>query len=56
MITYILHVVGLTDFTSANRPITFILPAIAISACFFAAAYISSRKVKTVEVSELISE
>ena len=56
MITYILHVVGLTDFTSANRPLTFILPAIAISACFFAAAYISSRKVKTVEVSELISE
>ena len=56
ILTYVLRIVGLTDFTSDNEPVTFIIPAVLICVCFFAAAYISSRRIKSVNVRELITE
>lgn len=56
VITYILRIVGLTDFTTEYPPVIFILPAAMICVCFFLTAYISSRRIKTVEVRELIIE
>lgn len=56
MITYILRVVGLTDFTTDYSLTTYILPAFAVSLCFYLTAYISSRKVRSVQVRELITE
>lgn len=56
LITYILRITGLTDFTSDNSPLSFILPAVLISLCFFGVAFVSSRRVKSVNVRELITE
>lgn len=56
MLTYILRVVGLTDFTTDYSPQTFIIPALIVSLCFFITSYIASHRVKTVEVRELITE
>ena len=56
MITYILRIVGLTDFTSDNSLPAFILPALTICLCFYLTAFVSSRRIKTVNVRELITE
>ena len=56
VLTYVLRIVGLTDFTSENDPLSFILPVLTICVCFFVTAFISSRRIKTVNVRELITE
>lgn len=56
VLTYVLRIVGLTDFTSENEPMTFILPAIILCVCFFVTAFIGSRRIKSVNVRELITE
>ncbi|MGN0686871.1 MAG: FtsX-like permease family protein [Oscillospiraceae bacterium] len=52
----LMRVVGLTKIEVNITPLTFILPAAAICASFFVFAYIAARKIRSVEVRELICE
>lgn len=56
LFSVILRMVGITNFISEFDFTTLFVPGTVICICFFVFAYISSRKVKTVEVRELISE
>ena len=56
MISYVLRVVGLTDFTADFRLSSYLTPAVLLCLCFYIAAYIASRRIKTVEIRELITE
>ncbi|WP_295157276.1 ABC transporter permease [uncultured Ruminococcus sp.] len=56
VLTYVLRIVGLTDFTVDYSLTTYITPAAILCLCFFIAAYAASRRIKTVEVRELITE
>ena len=56
MITGILRIVGLTDFTADYTPAVFIIPAAILSLCFFLTAWIASRRIGTVNVRELVTE
>ena len=56
VLTYVLRIVGLTDFTVDYSLMTYITPAAILCLCFFIAAYAASRRIKTVEVRELITE
>lgn len=56
MITAILQVVGLTDFTVDYTLHMFLLPAVLLCLCFFLAAWAASRRIKTVNVRELVTE
>ncbi|MBQ3919744.1 MAG: FtsX-like permease family protein [Oscillospiraceae bacterium] len=56
VISYVLSVVGLSDFTSQNSISIFLMPAVLVSICFFITAYISSHRVKSVNVRELVTE
>ncbi len=52
----LMKIVGLTQIEANITPVTFIIPAAAICASFYLFAYIAARKIKSVEVRELISE
>lgn len=52
----LLRIVGLTRIETSITPLTFIIPAAAMCVSFFLFAYIAARKIKSVEVRELISE
>ena len=52
----LMKIVGLTQIEADITPITFIIPAAAICASFFLFAYIAAKKIRSVEVRELISE
>ncbi|MDO5559647.1 MAG: FtsX-like permease family protein [Oscillospiraceae bacterium] len=56
LLNALLRVTGITSFVIKYTPATFIYPVLMICTCFFVFSYIASRKVKTVEVTELISE
>lgn len=56
MITGILRIVGLTDFTADYTPAVFIIPSVILCLCFFLTAWIASRKIGTVNVRELVTE
>ena len=56
MISYVLNIVGLTDFTYDYPLSVFVLPALCVCLCFYVTAYISTAKVKSVEVRELVTE
>ena len=56
MLEYILRIVGLTSIEANKDPLGYIMPAAGIVLCFFTAAFISSRRVKSVEIRELVTE
>lgn len=56
LITYVLQIVGLSDFTTEYTPAMFILPAMILCLCFFLTAWIASRRIGTVNVRELVTE
>ena len=56
MITGILRIVGLTDFTADYTPAVFIIPAAILCLCFFLTAWFASRRIGTVNVRELVTE
>ena len=56
ILTYILRIIGLTDFTTNYALSTFIVPAAVLSVCFLITALFASRRIKSVEVRELITE
>ncbi|MBP3441277.1 MAG: FtsX-like permease family protein, partial [Clostridia bacterium] len=52
----LLRILGLTRIDASISFTTFIIPAAAIWLSFFVFAYIAARKIKKIEVRELISE
>ena len=56
LINYILKIAGLSGIESRFRLTAFASPAAAVCLCFFVFAYAASRRVRKVEVRELISE
>ena len=56
LLKVIFSVVGITDFTKKYSVFNVALPVVAICVSFYVCAYFSSRKVKSVEVRELITE
>ena len=56
LLKVIFSVVGITDFAKTIGVMSIVLPVILICASFYICAYFSSRKVKKVEVRELITE
>lgn len=56
LLEMLMRMVGLTRIDANITLMTFIPPALAICGSFFLFAYIAARKIKSVEVRELISE
>lgn len=56
MLTNILQIVGLTDFTTDYTPAMFIIPSAVLCLCFFLTAWFSSRRIGQVNVRELVTE
>lgn len=56
MLGAILRLIGISSFQVTFRVSTFAVPMILICACFFLFAYVTSRRVKKVEVRELVGE
>ncbi len=56
MLEFMLRAVGLTDFAAGFDVSMLILPSVIVSLGIFAAAYLSSYKIKQIEVRELITE
>ena len=56
MLEFMLRAVGLTDFATGFDVSMLILPSVIVSFGIFAAAYLSSNKIKQIEVRELITE
>lgn len=53
---FLLRSAGLTNLTATFTPLTFIIPVVLICICFFLFAYAVSRKIKRIEIKELITE
>ena len=56
MLTGILQVVGLTDFTTDYTPAMFIVPSAILCICFFLTAWLVSRRIAQVNVRDLVTE
>jgi ABC-type transport system, involved in lipoprotein release, permease component len=56
MLSAILRQIGISNFQMTFRFSTFAVPILLICACFFLFSYTASRKVKRVEVRELVQE
>lgn len=56
MLSSILRMVGISEFTVTFRVTTFAVPVTMVSLCFCLFSYMASRKIKKVEVKELVVE
>lgn len=56
LIVFFLRTAGMSDFTTDYSPVMFLLPAAAVCICFYLTALISARRIRQVEVRELITE
>ena len=56
MLTGIMRVAGLTDFTTDYTSAMFILPSVMLCLCFFVTAWFASRRIAQVNVRELVTE
>ncbi len=56
MLTGILQIVGLTDFTTDYTPAMFTVPSAIVCLCFFLTAWFASRRIAHVHVRELVTE
>ena len=52
----VLRSVGISNFISKYRPDTILIPVLLLLGCFFLFAYMAARKVKKVEIRELVIE
>jgi ABC-type antimicrobial peptide transport system permease subunit len=52
----VLRSVGISNFISKYRTETILIPVLLLLGCFFLFAYLASRKVKQVEIRELVIE
>lgn len=56
VISFVLRQIGITSFITEFTASIFVLPVALICICFFVFAYLASRKIKRVEIKELITE
>ncbi len=56
ILSLILRSMGITSFVTDYTPLTFIMPITMVCVCFSLFAYMAARKIKSVEVRELIIE
>ena len=56
VISLLLHNIGITNFVTQFTPVTFAVPIVLVCLCFFAFAYGVSRRIKRVDIKELITE
>ncbi len=56
MLSAILRLMGISSFMAAFGISTFAVPFAAISACFFLSSWIAARKIRQVEVKELVCD
>ena len=56
MLSLILRMMGISDFNVPFHVMIFALPVVLICVCFFVFAYFAARKIKKVEVKELVVE
>lgn len=56
LLSSVFRLVGITSFAVEYTAFTFIIPICVICACFFIFAYMAARKIKSVEVRELVVE
>lgn len=56
MLSLLLRTVGITNFITEYSAFTLLLPIVLICSCFFLFSYFTSKKVKSVEIRELITE
>ncbi|MCI2113410.1 MAG: ABC transporter permease [Ruminococcus sp.] len=56
VLSFLLRSAGLGNLTATFTPLTFIIPIALICICFFLFAYAVSRKIKRIEIKELITE
>ena len=56
LLSQMLRFLGITRFQAPVTPAVYLLPALAICAAFFLVAWLSSRRIRTVSVRELVSE
>lgn len=56
ILTIVFKVVGISSFNSEFTPMSFVIPVVIIATSFFVFAYLASRKIKNVEIKELVIE
>lgn len=56
MLSLLLRTVGITNFITKYSAFTLLVPIVLICSCFFLFSYFTSKKVKSVEIRELITE
>ena len=56
LLSTLLRATGVTNFTTKYTAVTIIAPIVLICGCFFLFSYLASKKIKSVEVRELIIE
>lgn len=56
LLSSVFRLVGITSFAVEYTAFTFIIPICVICACFFIFAYMTARRIKSVEVRELVVE
>ena len=56
LLTVVFKMVGISSFNSQFTPMAFIIPIAIIAVSFFAFSYLSSSKIKKVEIKELVVE
>lgn len=56
MLSSLLRMIGISSFHTTFHVYTFAVPITMICVCFFAFAYVASRRIRSVEVKELIVE
>ena len=56
LLSTLLRIVGITDFTHSLTAFEILMPALVICICFAGFSYMSSKRIKTVSTTELICE
>lgn len=56
LLTVIFKMVGISSFNTQFTPVAFIIPIAIIAVSFFAFSYLASRRIKKVEIKELVVE
>lgn len=56
VLTMVFREIGIASFNAQFTPVSFVVPVVLICVCFFTFAYFASRKIKKVEIKELVIE
>ena len=56
LLSRLLRLMGISNLLVTFTPATFLIPIVLICVCFFVFSYVASRKMKQVEIKELVAE